>query len=492
MNPQDNPLFTAYALGELSAEEARELHELLATNPVAAHELEQIEAVTDALRHGAPIPQSRLTHEQRHAVLHPAQAQMPRLVQPLRPQAKPAPRRPSTFWPVMQVVLKSAAAVAVTGSAFLAGWWFHPVVQEAAQIAATPAKSSTAPQTVSGQSSTPRSQVPQSVKSGDVGAPEQPSLAMEAESLPAVQQEAPALSVPSRPEVEVVSAPAEKAKPQASVQVAAVAEPKAVASGQALNLGFTVAAGTETFASTTKRAADQFNLRPSLIKPAPVKAQGTALSAPLPASAKTAETARLPRSPELFIHSWKSEVSACPWNPTHRLLRISVQLPANQASVTSMNDASFPLHVNFDPANVRQYRMLGERHVNAGDLNSAGSQVLWYEYQPNGDLNVPRDRLIATLTLPNVRFTSQTVGPFDSSKLQVIDRGYTLKNARDEFVFETAVLGFGMLLRGTDNIGSLNHNLVLDLARQSRVPDETGERARFVRLVQEAQRLTGL
>jgi anti-sigma factor RsiW len=119
MNPQDNPHFTAYALGELSAEEAREFHEVLATTPSAAHELEQIEAVTDALRQGAPIPLSRLTHEQRHAVLHPAN--MPRRIQPMLPR-QPAKRTSrQAFWPVMGAVVKVTAVVTLSGAAFLTG-----------------------------------------------------------------------------------------------------------------------------------------------------------------------------------------------------------------------------------------------------------------------------------------------------------------------------------------------------------------------------------
>ena len=138
--------------------------------------------------------------------------------------------------------------------------------------------------------------------------------------------------------------------------------------------------------------------------------------------------------------------------------------------------------------------MLCERHLVAAELRSAGTHVLWYEFQPNGSSEVSRDggRQIATVMLPNAHFTSQTVGPFDSSKLQVIDRGYSLQNAREDFVFETSVVGFGLLLRGADHLGGLNHDLVLNLARQSQGADGNGERARFIRLVQDAQHAAGL
>jgi hypothetical protein len=54
------------------------------------------------------------------------------------------------------------------------------------------------------------------------------------------------------------------------------------------------------------------------------------------------------------------------------------------------------------------------------------------------------------------------------------------------------VVGFGLLMRGADQTGGLNHDLVLNLAKRAKGDDATGERARFVHLVQEAQRVAGL
>jgi hypothetical protein len=476
MNPQDNPHFTAYALGELSAEEARELHQMLAATPGAAHELEQIEAVTDALRHGAPIPQSRLTHEQRHAVLHPSS--LPRRIQPMKPrQMVRAPRR--TFWPVMGVVLKAAAVVALSGAAFLAGWKFSPVVQDAAAIAATPAKDR--------------------LKSDPVG--EEPKEVRKTEAVPAQVAEVkapdpgPVIEKPVAPVLVAAVEPA-KAKPvikeglvKKEIVVVETPVPAPVVAEAKADLGFTMSEGRGLFANTTKQTRDEYRLQPGLIKPAPPKARGEVLASPQTGAVKPDN--KPAKVSEIYIHSWKSEVATCPWNPAHRLLRIVILLPADQAAVTSIG-AAFPLQVSFDPAHVKQFRMLGERHLAAAELRSAGTHVLWYEFQPNGAGDVVRDRQIASVTLPNARFTSQTVGPFDSSKLQVIDRGYSLQNAREDFVFESSVVGFGMLLRGTEHVGSLNHALVLDLARKAKGADANGERTRFIRVVQDAQRVAGL
>lgn len=488
MNPQDNPHFTAYALGELSADEARELHQMLARTPAAAHELEQIEAITDALRHGAPIPQTRLTHEQRHAVLHPSN--LPRRIQPMQPR-QPVRRPQPVFWSVMGTVLKAAAVVAVSGAAFLAGWSFSPVVKHAEELA------STAPQEK--QPPAPAAEV----------APEQaarPALTPEPAKVAAVPQPEVAKTTPApvpvvaaevAPKTETAAAQAPRkevvvvAAPVTAPATFPVARPAAPppAVPEPLNLGFTLAAGRGSFASTTKQAADQFNLQPALVRPAPPKSKGDNFASPQTPGGKS--DMKQPRASEIYIHSWKSEVASCPWNAGHRLLRVVIQLPADQAAVLGQ-DAVFPLQISFDPANVKQYRMLCERHLAATELRSAGTHVLWYEFQPNGDMTLARDRQIATVTLPGVRFTSQTVGPFDSSKLQIIDRGYALQNSREDFVFEASVVGFGMLLRGTEQTGSLNHTLVLDLAKKARGTETQGERARFVRVVQDAQRMAGL
>jgi hypothetical protein len=459
-NPQDNPHFTAYALGESSAEEARELHATLASTPAAAHELEQIEAVIDALRHGAPIPQTRLSHEQRHAVLHPAN--LPRRIKPMMPR-KTAPRSRPVFWSMMGGALKAAAVITLTGAAFLAGWSFSPVVQDAAKIAATRPEAQE-PKALPELKSEPVKEIktePVSTPKLVVAEPAKPEARSEVKNVPVVK------------EVVVVSTPTP----------APVAAP-------APNFGFTMSKEGPVFASTTKQASDQRDLKPALIKPAPPKRKGEMFASPQVANPKPEP--KPARVAELFLHSWKAEVASCPWNAAHRLLRVVIQLPANQPAVFSPESA-FPLQITFDPVNVKQFRMLCERHLAAAGLESAGTHVVWYEFQPNGSMDAARDRQIANMTLPNARFTAPLVGPFDNgSKMQVIDRGYSLQNAREDFVFESAVVGFGLLLRGEEQKGALNHDLVLDLAKQGRGADATGEHGRFIRLVQDAQKAAGL
>jgi len=53
--------------------------------------------------------------------------------------------------------------------------------------------------------------------------------------------------------------------------------------------------------------------------------------------------------------------------------------------------------------------------------------------------------------------------------LQIVDRGTAWTSARDDFLFESAIMGFGLLLKGDKDCGRLNHALVLDFgpARRS-------------------------
>jgi len=473
MNIQENPHFTAYALGELNAEEASNVHAALTQVPAAAHELEQIEAVTDALRHGAPLPHARLTHEQRHAVLHPAN--LPRRMQPLLPR-QPAPRPRAVFWPVIGTVLKAAAVVALTGAAYYAGWTVSPVVSQVVNLEAD--KKPVAPQPVQPVEEIAAQPMPEATQT-------QPVIA-EAPPIKAHQPQAPAITANTVTQEEPVVVAAKPAKNDPVVVKVSeeVAKPQTTP-----NMGFAMFSGRAPFASTTKRTEDQYSLQPALLKPAPPKSsKAAAFASPQPANIKS--EAKPPARPNaLYIHSWQAEVASSPWNPGHRLLRIVVQLPADQTAVIS-GEGEFPLRITFDQANVKAFRMLCERHHAASELRTAGTHVIWYEFLPNGASDSTRERQIASVTLPNVRFTSQTVGPFDGSRLRVIDRGFKLQNARDDFLFEASVVGFGLLMRGAEQIGDLDHEMVLGLAQKS--AGNSTERVRFVRMVQDAKRLAGL
>ncbi len=98
----------------------------------------------------------------------------------------------------------------------------------------------------------------------------------------------------------------------------------------------------------------------------------------------------------------------------------------------------------------------------------------------------------ATLGVMEVVQPKGAVLPASSPPLPLVDRGTDWNEKGEAFVFETAMVGFKLLLQGSENVGSLNHRMVLDLAQQSRGDDSNGERTKFIHAVQQAQKAAGL
>lgn len=478
MNPQhpDHPDLTAYALGELPHEQEREMRDWIATSPDAQAELARIEQISEALHHSAPIPGLKLTPQQRQYVLTPPKG--PRIMTPMMPR-QPMARKQSRFSPFLMSVTRIAAAVAVACTAFMLGKHFgSPVVSPVASTNTPEPKAEPAPSTVV--------------------APPLKSTPVKTEPLVASTENKP--SAPSVPVAAPVVAPKTEQAPTAAAVVVAPAPtptkpavaPKASPSAPPTDL--------RGYASVSRDPVSKVVIRPHDTRPAPVKVKGEALASPISpnAAALAAATTDKGRAPELAIQSWKAEVATCPWNSNHKLMRVLVQLPADQpASVSAAN--AYPLQVGFDNLTVRSYRLLSQSHVPPHPGTNNAAHVMWYEVIPNGavtDASRETGRPVATISVQNAHFDSKAVGPFDSKdtrNLRALDRGAKWENAREDFLFETAIVGFGLLLRGEENLGSLNHELVLKLAKHAQGEKEVeGERAKFIRLVQEAKRMTGI
>jgi anti-sigma factor RsiW len=492
----DTSELTAYALGELQAHQAADIHRLLTDCPAAISELEQIEAVTDALRQHAPIPQERLNPDQRHAVLRPVQ--MPRRITPMQP--RPIMRRPSAFWPVMGGIMKAAAVVAVAGFAYWLGRHTDLTPGQATPEVAQPEKPAQAP--------TPTLTPPPAealTASAPVQAPV-PNPSSRPEHLVAgVTEPKVAGPSPSKAPVLVVPAALPPQKPTPAPAVAKTTSPKEKAPARVVAspskdktfpitpLAVTRPNAELAFVTILKRDIDQLPVHPADIRPAPARSSSKELMAsPAPVNPPKSTAETKPRlASEVYIHAWQAEVASCPWNPATRLLRVTLQLPPNQAAATDSSNA-FPLRVAFDRRHVREFRRLCERHTPATSMDTSGTQTVWYEFQPASDEAIRSGRPIATVTLEKSRFTVPSDGPFDGSKLSVLDRGVTWTAAREDFLFESAVVGFSMLLRGDHNSPALNHQVILSLAEKGRGSDSSGERSRFIRQVVDAGRAAGL
>ncbi len=464
----DTSELTAYSLGELHPHQAGEIHKLLSDCPAATSELEQIEAVTDALRQRAPIPQERLLPEQRHAVLRPTN--IPRRVAPMMPRQ--VVKKPFSLWPVMGGLLKAAAVITLTAVAYWAGRHADLGNHQNA-VANMPVKPvPPAPEKIEIVVPQPES-APLFVKTPPVA------------STPTVFVSAPAPTPTVKTPVEILTAPQLKAPIPTQIVISSPTP------APVIPVAVTHPITDVAFISTSRQSTDQFSLRPADIRPAPMKGGKDNFASPVPV--KPAPQPKLDAKitkADVFIHSWKAEIASCPWNRSTRLLRITMQLPADQPAAITPN--AYPLQVSFDRRNVREFRRLSERHLPAVELRSAGSQTVWYEFQPVSDDVADTGKSVAVVTLEKGRFTTQTVGPFDSSKLNVQDRGITWQATREDFIFESAVVGLSMLLRGDHQSPELNHHLVLALAEKGKGTDATGERTRFIRQVNEAQRAAGL
>lgn len=173
------------------------------------------------------------------------------------------------------------------------------------------------------------------------------------------------------------------------------------------------------------------------------------------------------------------------------------------------------LQVEFNPARVQAYRLLGyedrllrdEDFANdakdAGDVGAGHTVTALYEIvRADERLDVP---------LPGVaplRYQRPTESSSSGELLHVAMRYKAPDGERSELVthpvrftggarasesmrFASAVAGFGMLLRHSPNAGSLEWNDVVRLARSARGSDDDGYRAEFIRLAELAAQLSG-
>ena len=69
----------------------------------------------------------------------------------------------------------------------------------------------------------------------------------------------------------------------------------------------------------------------------------------------------------------------------------------------------------------------------------------------------------------------------------VVNNGFKLEDALDNFQFASAVVSFGMILRDSQYKGKTNFDEVLLLASQSQGNDLDGERAEFIPLAEKAR-----
>lgn len=481
----DHPDLTAYVLGELNSVESARVRQLLAQSPEARVEHQRITQMVAALHEQAPaIPRRSLNPRQRETIL--AMGQPRTSANPGRDHAR------RIAWGVA----KLAAAASVTAGAFALGMKYADRLEDVAKLAAT----STPSVQVKNTGATPTPEVA-------ANTPEKNALVASAGSVsPTVKTVAAAIS----DKTEVAVAPhlplptpvasgtgavaVASAKPETPVAQAAVA-PMAPAP-KAPSLVASNSLKAFTLVKTQPEAS--FLLQPKLVRPKIQSAEfaGLTVAAPLLERPKNAPKApAAPRKPEpqpaLVVHSLDVKVASCPWDPSRRLVRLVTQVPVDQAAI-DVNEQDYRMQVKFDPAQVQGYRLIMEKHTPPTGGSNLATRFAWYEIVPTKNYSPTHDKPVAlgVMEIAQPRGTPANVS--SASQKQLVDQGKDWNEWGEAYTFETAMVGFKLLLQGSEDIGSLNHKLVLDLAQQSKGDDANGERTKFIHVVQQAQRAAGL
>ncbi len=193
-------------------------------------------------------------------------------------------------------------------------------------------------------------------------------------------------------------------------------------------------------------------------------------------------------------------------------------LEAKKVLVTEMGATMFTiakdvkLQVEFNPKKVASYRLIGyeNRKLNnedfnddtkdAGELGAGHTVTALYEIVPVG---AERDTLPTVDPLKYQNKTEMTgsndlltvkfrykAPESDTSKL--IEKVLTDEmSGGSDMNWATSMAGFGMLLRGSKFAGDLSWEKVLTMARNSRGEDREGYRAEAIRMIEQAQIISG-
>jgi Ca-activated chloride channel family protein len=174
------------------------------------------------------------------------------------------------------------------------------------------------------------------------------------------------------------------------------------------------------------------------------------------------------------------------------------------------------IQVEFNPAKVGAYRLIGyENRImahqdfnddtkDAGEIGAGHHVTALYELVPPGKEGpLPKtdplkySKPASSAGASNECFTIKLrykLPDGEKSRLLeygVTDAGRSFGEASDDLKFASAVAGFGMLLRGSANKGSLTYAGVLEIAQASSSHDPSGYRQEFIAAVRQAQALTG-
>jgi hypothetical protein len=199
------------------------------------------------------------------------------------------------------------------------------------------------------------------------------------------------------------------------------------------------------------------------------------------------------------------DVVTCPWEPTHRLVRIG--LKGYQAIAVR---ADSDIEVEFNPRRVASYRLIGydrqktevpssnEENVGSHSIGAGYTLTTLYEVVPLKGVGTAAHTQMATVA-------REAFEPLLTAKLQLktrgndaavgfiqrtlSDTGFDFAAAPSDLKFAAAVAEFGMILRDSEYKGNGSLQQVIEWAQQGTGADMNGYRADFIELVRKAQAL---
>ncbi len=173
------------------------------------------------------------------------------------------------------------------------------------------------------------------------------------------------------------------------------------------------------------------------------------------------------------------------------------------------------IQLDFNPRFVQSYRLLGYENrllenqdfrddtKDAGEIGAGHTVTAFYEIIPLGtQAESPGQRpsefvqpkLITTsqpgtMLTVNLRYKQPTAD--ESSEFQVrLSHDALVAEPTLDFQFASAVVAYGLLLRGSAQAGTLNWDWVIDTAQRNLGDDPSGLRAEFVQLAKTARRIS--
>ncbi len=173
------------------------------------------------------------------------------------------------------------------------------------------------------------------------------------------------------------------------------------------------------------------------------------------------------------------------------------------------------IQLDFNPRYVQSYRLLGYENrllanqdfrddaKDAGEIGAGHTVTALYEIVPAGgttsrpsnqrESEFVEPKLIATsqpgtMLTVNLRYKQPTAD--ESSEFQVrVSDDVQPQSASSDFQFASAVVAYGLLLRGSQHVGTADWDWVVDTALENVGEDTSGLRGEFVQLAKTARRI---